>query len=117
KIFAELRADLVPLVASITASKRKPRRDILTREYSVDRQHLFGQSAAAAIGFDFMAGRLDVTVHPFCSGIGPGDCRLTTRYHPREFNQGFFGILHEAGHGIYDQGLDPEHFGTPMGSA
>ena len=45
------------------------------------------------LGFDFQAGRLDTTVHPFSSGIGPGDCRLTTRYHPRELNQGLFGIL------------------------
>src|SRR5207249_8508536 len=87
-----------------------------TREFPVDRQHVFGQGAAAAIGFDFAAGRLDTTTHPFCSGIGPGDCRLTTRYHPRELNQGLFGILHEAGHGIYEQGLDPAHFGTPAGS-
>src|SRR5262249_45355596 len=61
-------------------------------------------------------GRLDTTTHPFCSGIGPGDCRITTRYNPRHFNDAFFGILHEAGHGIYEQGLDPEHFGTPAGS-
>lgn len=117
QVFAELRKELTPLVAALTSSSRKPRGDILTREFAVDRQHLFGQSAAAAIGFDFAAGRLDTTVHPFCSGIGPGDCRLTTRYHPRELNQGVFGILHEAGHGIYEQGLDPAHFGTPMGSA
>jgi carboxypeptidase Taq len=116
RVFAELRAELVPLVAAITASSKKPRKDLLTREFAVDRQHIFGQAAAAAIGFDFQAGRLDTTVHPFCSGIGPGDCRLTTRYHPRELNQGLFGILHEAGHGIYEQGLDPEHFGTPVGS-
>lgn len=116
-VFAELRRELAPLVAQIAASGKTPRADILTRDYPVDRQQIFGQAAAAAIGFDFAAGRLDTTVHPFCSGIGPGDCRLTTRYHPREFNQGFFGILHEAGHGIYDQGLEPEHFGTPMGSA
>lgn len=115
-IFAELRQQLVPLVGRITASNKKPS-DVLQREYPVDRQHLFGQGAAAAIGFDFQAGRLDTTVHPFCSGIGPGDCRLTTRYHPREFNQGFFGILHEAGHGMYELGLEAEHFGTPMGSA
>ena len=74
----------------------------------------FGQAAAAAIGFDFEAGRLDVTTHPFCSGIGPGDCRITTRYNPRHFNEAFFGILHEAGHGIYEQGLPAEHFGTPL---
>ena len=116
-VFAELRGELVPLVAAIAASGSKPRSDILTREYPVDRQHVFGQAAAAAIGFDFDAGRLDTTAHPFCSGIGPGDCRLTTRYNPRQFNEAFFGILHEAGHGIYEQGLDPEHFGTPLGTA
>jgi carboxypeptidase Taq len=117
RVFADLRAELVPLVAGITASGRKPRRDILEREYPVDRQQVFGQAAAAAIGFDFDSGRLDTTTHPFCSGMGPGDCRITTRYNVRHFNDAFFGILHEAGHGIYDQGLDPAHFGTPRGSA
>jgi carboxypeptidase Taq len=71
---------------------------------------------AAAIGFDFEAGRLDVTTHPFCSGIGPGDTRLTTRYNPHDFGDSFFSVLHETGHGLYDQGLDPTHYGTPMGS-
>jgi carboxypeptidase Taq len=116
-VFAELRRDLVPLVGAIAESGRHPTRDIVEREYPVDRQQLFGQKAAAAIGFDFEAGRLDVTTHPFCSGVGPGDCRITTRYNPHRFNDAFFGILHEAGHGIYDQGLDPEQFGTPMGTA
>jgi carboxypeptidase Taq len=115
-VFADLRRAITPLVDAIASSNKKPRGDILTRQYPVDRQHLFAQAGAAAIGFDFSAGRLDVTVHPFCSGIGPGDTRLTTRYHVRELNQGFFGVLHEAGHGIYDQGLDPAHFGTPIGS-
>jgi len=117
QVFAELRGELVPLVAAIAASGKKPRKELLTRKFAVERQEVFGQAAAAAIGFDFQAGRLDKTVHPFCSGIGPGDCRLTTRYHPRELNQGLFGILHEAGHGIYEQGLNPVHYGTPMGSA
>jgi carboxypeptidase Taq len=116
RVFAALRAELTPLVGAIVNSGRKPRRDILEREYPVDRQEVFGQAAAAAIGFDFDAGRLDVTTHPFCSGMGPGDCRITTRYNPRHFNDAFFGILHEAGHGLYEQGLDPEHFGTPLGS-
>src|SRR5262249_35034699 len=90
RTFAELRAELTPLVAAIAASGRKAPTDLLAREYPTDRQAAFGQSAAAAIGFDFKAGRLDVTTHPFCSGIGPGDCRLTTRYHVRHFNDGFF---------------------------
>jgi carboxypeptidase Taq len=117
RTFAALRAELVPLVSAITASGRGPRRDIVEREYPVNRQEVFGQAAAAAIGFDFDAGRLDVTTHPFCSGMGPGDCRITTRYNPRHFNDAFFGILHEAGHGMYEQGLEPEHYGTPAGSA
>ncbi len=117
KVFADLRAELAPLVAAIGASGRKPKKEILAREYAVDRQHLFAQNAAAAIGFDFAAGRLDTTVHPFCSGHGPGDCRLTTRYDLHALNQGLFGTLHEAGHGMYEQGLDPAQFGTPMGTA
>ena len=116
-IFAALRDDLVPLVQAILGSGRQAPHDLLEREYPVERQRAFGEAAAKAIGFDFTAGRLDVTTHPFCSGIGPGDCRITTRYNPRHFNESFFGILHEAGHGMYEQGLDPEHHGTPLGSA
>ena len=115
-IFADLREELAPLVAAIAASARRPKHDILNREYPIDRQAIFGQAAASAIGFDFAAGRLDVTTHPFCSGIGPGDCRICTRYNPRHFNEAFFGILHEAGHGIYEQNLPAEQFGTPVGS-
>jgi len=116
-VFDALRKDLVPLVATITSSSRKAPVAILERSYPVERQAEFSKHAAAAIGFDMQAGRLDVTTHPFCCGIGPGDTRLTTRYDPRHFNDGFFGTLHEAGHGIYDQGLSTDHFGTPMGMA
>src|SRR5581483_831417 len=65
-IFAALRQDLVPLVSAITAAKKQPRRDILQRDFPIERQQFFGQAAAAAIGFDFIAGRLDITAHPFC---------------------------------------------------
>jgi carboxypeptidase Taq len=117
RVFSALRQELVPLVSAIIASGKRPRTEILERQYPVERQEVFGQAAAAAVGFDFEGGRLDVTTHPFCSTMGPGDCRITTRYNARHFNESFFGILHEAGHGIYEQGLDPKHFGTPMGSA
>ncbi|MGH7128180.1 MAG: carboxypeptidase M32, partial [Planctomycetaceae bacterium] len=73
--------------------------------------------AAETVGFNFHDGRLDVSAHPFCSGIGPGDCRLTTRYDERHFPGAFFGTLHESGHGMYDQGLDRDAWGTPMGDA
>jgi carboxypeptidase Taq len=114
-LFAELTSALVPLIRRITDG---PPADTscLRREFAVDRQKWFAEGAAEAIGFDFTAGRLDKTAHPFCSAFGPGDCRLTTRYNPRVFNEAFFGVLHEAGHGMYEQGLPAEAFGTPCGT-
>lgn len=114
-LFDDLSRQLVPLIQQIT-SRKLASTEVLHRDYPVDRQRLFAESAAAAIGFDFQAGRLDVTTHPFCSGFGPGDCRITTRYNPKFFSEAFFGVLHEAGHGMYEQGLRAEGFGTPCGS-
>ena len=116
QILDRLRAELVPLVQAIIQSGRKAPLEILQRDYPAAAQEAFGKAAAAAIGFDFTRGRLDVTHHPFCSGLGPHDCRITTRYDERFFNSAFFGILHEAGHGIYDQGLRPDQFGLPAGT-
>jgi carboxypeptidase Taq len=79
-------------------------------------QQAFNRKVAEAMGFDFEAGRIDTTTHPFCTGLGPYDCRLTTRYDERNFAQSLYGIMHEAGHGLYDQGLPAEHFGTPRGA-
>ncbi len=117
RVLADLREQLVPLVAAIRSSGREPDTTLLAREYPVDVQEAFGTEAAAAIGFDFLRGRLDVTAHPFCATLGPHDCRITTRYDNRFFNAAFFGILHEAGHGIYEQGLPPDRFGMPLGEA
>jgi carboxypeptidase Taq len=117
ELFASLEKELVPLVAELLAAKRKPNREILHREFPVAEQERFGREAAKAIGFDFESGRLDITTHPFCSGTGPGDCRITTRYNPKHFNESFFGILHECGHGIYEQNLAHDHYGEPLGTA
>src|SRR5579872_1272535 len=97
-LFSGLTAELVPLIRKIVASPKKPDRSLLERDYPVERQKVFAESAAAAFGFDFSAGRLDTTSHPFCSGFGPGDCRITTRYNPKFFSEAFFGVLHETGH-------------------
>lgn len=117
EVLDALRKDLVPLVEAVVGSGRQPDTSVLEREFPVVTQEAFGRAAAEAIGFDFAAGRLDVTAHPFCTGIGPGDTRLTTRYDPHGFGEAFFGVLHETGHGLYDQGLDPAHSGTPRGEA
>ncbi|QDV21384.1 Thermostable carboxypeptidase 1 [Gimesia panareensis] len=115
--FSPLRNELVKLVAAIHDSGISPDVSILTRKYPVEKQREFSISAAEKIGFDFHSGRLDIAAHPFCTGIGPGDCRLTTRYDEQHFPGAFFGTLHEAGHGIYEQGLLKEYFGTPVGSS
>ena len=117
RVFSGLRDELVELVGAIAESGKKPDENILTRTYPIDQQEAFGKIAAAQIGFNFDNGRLDITTHPFCSGIGPGDTRLTTRYNTHHFSESFFSIMHEAGHGIYDQGLNDEYYGTPMGSS
>jgi carboxypeptidase Taq len=129
-LFQAVREELVPIVSAIHEATATRARDeagssqagsgadaILKRSYPLDRQKVFGEAVAAAVGFSFQRGRLDVTAHPFCSGIGPGDTRLTTRYDEHNFGDAFFGILHEVGHGLYEQGLPAEHFGTPMGEA
>jgi carboxypeptidase Taq len=112
-----LRRELVPLVRALAGARRRPDAGLLYRGFPVERQKSFGAAAAAALGFDFRRGRLDVATHPFCTSVGPADCRLTSRYQDHDFSAGFFTILHEAGHGLYEQGLGPEHWGTPMGEA
>jgi carboxypeptidase Taq len=115
RLFTPLREELVRLIAAIGDSGKAPRREIITRRYPVEAQREFSLAAARQIGFNFDEGRLDVAAHPFCTGLGPGDCRLTTRYDEHHFSCAFFGTLHEAGHGLYEQGLDRGAFGLPAG--
>lgn len=115
RVLSELRDALVPLVQAIADSTQRPDASLVTRKYPVDVQEPFGTQAAKVIGFDFDAGRLDVTDHPFCTSLGPGDVRITTRYDEHAFSDAFFGILHETGHGLYDQGLPREQYGLPSG--
>ena len=112
-LFATLREELVPLVQAM--EDRRPA--VLRRDYPLDRQRIFAEAVANAVGFDFDRGRMDTSVHPFCTSLGPGDCRITSRYASGDFAGGFFTVLHEVGHALYEQGLDAAHYGTPMGEA
>jgi carboxypeptidase Taq len=115
QVLAALRDELVPLVQQIVDSPRQPSVEVLSRSYAVDLQRHFGSQAAEKLGFDFSRGRLDTTAHPFCAEAGPDDCRLTTRFQERDVADGFFSILHEAGHGMYEQGLRGDWYGLPPG--
>lgn len=118
EVFTNLRKELVELLGKIKGAPKKPNASIVERDYDVDLQRIFGESVAAAMGYSFNDGRLDITTHPFCTGIGPGDTRITTRYNPKRLNDALFGIMHEAGHGLYEMGINKkDHFGTPMGES
>lgn len=117
RVFDAVRKELVPLVQAIKDAPRKPDTKLLERDAPVAAQRDFNQWLAGAIGFNFEAGRIDVSAHPFCTGMSPADVRLTNRYNERYLPTSIFGILHEAGHGLYEQGFVPERAGTPAGKS
>ncbi len=116
-LFDELRSALGPILRAARERSAAVPADALEGNYPIAAQQALNRKAAEAIGYDFDAGRIDTTTHPFCTTLGAADCRLTTRYSEKNFTQSFYGILHEGGHGLYEQGLPQEHFGTPLGTA
>lgn len=114
-VLSQLRDHLVPILKAIAGSSLKPDVSIVHREFPPAAQEAFARQVAAAIGYNFDCGRLDVTAHPFCIGLGPSDTRITTRYDEHFLNPALFGVIHEAGHGVYNQSLPREHWGTPAG--
>jgi carboxypeptidase Taq len=117
RLYTALRRELVPLAGRIAAATRRPDPSVLRRVAPVEGQRRFGETVAAAVGFDFRRGRMDLGVHPCCTGLGAGDCRIAVRFEARDFAGGLLTILHEVGHGLYEQGLDPKDYGTPIGEA
>ena len=115
--FGRLRERLVPLVRAFADPPRRPLDAVVRRHYPRQAQEVFVRRIADAIGFDFARGRLDTSEHPFCSTLGPHDCRITTRWDENDLFTSLYGVLHEAGHGLYEQGLRPEWFGLPPGES
>ncbi len=116
RVFEELRAPLVSLITEIKNAPMQPDVSILERNFSVEDQRTFSHRICELVGFDFGRGRLDETSHPFCTTLGPKDIRILTRYEKNWLPSGIFGTLHEAGHGLYEQGTRDEWFGLPPGS-
>ncbi len=115
-LFAELRQALTRLVRGIAESGRTVDESSALGHFPATAQLAFGRQAAAAIGFDFAAGRLDPSGHPFCVALARDDVRLTWRWHEDDFRPGLFGILHESGHALYEQGVPAAWQRTPAGS-
>ena len=114
-VFESLRGPTVDLVQRIKTSGITPRTDFLRKNYPIEDQRQFGIMVSRQMGFDFEAGRLDTSPHPFCTNMGIQDVRMTTRYTEDLPAQSLYGIIHETGHGLYEQGQDINHEGTPRG--
>jgi len=113
-LFADLREFLVELLKKIKKSKVRQNPKMFFGNFPLDRQRKLNELVAAKIGFNFSAGRLDESTHPFTITINPGDVRVTSRFNPRDVLYSISPTLHEAGHALYEQGLPSEHFGTPL---
>ena len=114
QVFGQLREKIVPLVKQISESANKPHTDFLFENFPKDKQRQFSEEILNQMGYDFQAGRLDETVHPFATGLNPGDVRVTTRYDESDFRTAVFGTIHEGGHALYEQNISPDLIGTPL---
>lgn len=84
--------------------------------FPIEAQRQLGLQLMKLLGFDFNAGRLDVSAHPFCGGV-PEDVRITTRYNENEFVSAMMGVIHETGHARYEQNLPKTWGGQPVALA
>ncbi len=112
--FETLREHLVPLVDAI-ADAPSLDNDLLHRTYPQATQKEFGERILADLGYDFDRGRQDTSAHPFTTSFAPGDVRITTRYDEQFLPTALFSMIHEGGHALYEQGIDPDLARTPLG--
>ncbi|PSQ76071.1 MAG: carboxypeptidase [Bacteroidetes bacterium QH_7_62_13] len=111
--FEALREDLVPLVDAIADAPQLDD-EVLRRSYPQPKQKAFGERVLDDLGYDFDRGRQDVSAHPFTTSFSPGDVRITTRYDESYLPSAFFSMIHEGGHALYEQGIDPGLARTPL---
>ena len=115
---AQLDAIFDPLLPALkniidVAKNKNIDNAFLQNHYDTDRQWTYGLDLIKSIGFNFSTGRQDLSSHPFTTSFASKDVRLTTRINPTEFANMCWSCLHEAGHGLYEQGLPYEHYGLP----
>ncbi|OFZ22305.1 MAG: hypothetical protein A2X94_02325 [Bdellovibrionales bacterium GWB1_55_8] len=116
-IISEARDISRAALEAIQGSRKKPKFAILQKIYPDAAQEKFGRFVMDHMGYDLAAGRLDRSVHPFTTSFDADDVRITTRYEERWLPSSLFGIIHECGHALYEQGLPRRHMGTPLGEA
>lgn len=113
-VFTELREGIQEIVKKINEKGTTPTTDFLSRYISIENQRAFSIKVIEKMGYRFTAGRLDDTTHPFMESMNRNDARITTRWDEHNFKMAVFGIIHEAGHGIYEQNIAERFDYTPL---
>lgn len=116
KVFGELRDAIVNLLNKIKASNVVIKDEFFKKKFSKELQEKFSLYVLEKMGYDFEAGRLDESVHPFTINFNNKDVRITTKYLENEFRSALFSTIHEGGHGIYEQNIPDELDGTGLNS-
>ncbi len=116
-VFVPLRVRMQELLDKLRGAPKTPSNAFNDFELPVEQQERCARHFAEAVGFDFTRGRLDRSTHPFCGGSHCNDVRMTSRYSARTLLDGLGSTMHETGHGMYEQGLETQWIGTPMGEA
>lgn len=115
-IFDAHKPALVDLIAAISEVSDRVNDGILHQAFDIEKQREFGLMVIKAFGFDFNRGAQAISVHPFCTHFSRDDVRITTRFDPNFLNPALFGMMHEAGHGMYEQGIAAQLEGTVLAS-
>jgi len=116
RVFGDVRQWLPGLIDRVIDKQSREKPIAPQGPFAVERQRALCQRLVGLLGFDFEAGRMDVSAHPFCGGV-PEDVRMTTRYREDEFLPALMGTVHETGHGRYEQNRPRELLGQPVSEA
>lgn len=114
ELFNSMKSDLITMVQKISKSGVDTHEHILFQHYDVDKQWSFTEQVLRDMGFDFNCGRQDKSTHPFTINFHPTDVRITTRVDENNFMYCLSSSIHEGGHALYEQGMDPRWYGTPF---
>jgi carboxypeptidase Taq len=114
KIFSGLRPSLKDIIDRIRQQKQVDD-SFLRKHYDRQKQWDFGMQIIRVLGFDFDAGRQDLSSHPFTTSFNKHDVRITTRITENDFNNMTWSCIHETGHALYEQGLPESEYGLPSG--
>jgi carboxypeptidase Taq len=113
-VFSVLRKNTIDLLTRIQNTSYQPNTAIFNRQFDIEKQRDFSLQVLSRLGYDLEAGRMDESVHPFASGLNTGDVRITTRFKERDMRSAIFGTIHECGHALYEQGVNPDYEGTVL---